>query len=108
MKHQESQLLKDVNEAYREIARLGGEINKLREERDRMQSELFEQLKLLSLGGDREWKLVSKLSKSEQSARNWEECATQFFLCAGKDKTASWDQFEKAAVTFQYLKDKQR
>lgn len=78
MSHHDSQLLKDLNESYRELARLSEALAEMREELDR----------------------------AEKLAADWEECANQFFWCAGKDKTASWEQFEKAATTYQFLKKK--
>lgn len=78
----------------------------MREERDRLQAELDENYIISGRSANREWKLISELAQAKKLAADWEECANQFFFCAGKDKTASWDQFEKAATLYQFLKDK--
>ena len=106
MSHRDSQLLKDLNESYRELARLSEELTDMREERDRLQSELDENAIISGKSGNREWKLITELNQAKKRAEDWEECANQFFWCAGKDKTASWEQFEKAATTYQFLKNK--
>jgi hypothetical protein len=48
--------------------------------------------------------LQEALSDALNNRDAWKECAEAFFLCAGKDKAASWDQFEKAATLYQSLK----
>jgi len=106
MSHHDSQLLKDLNESYRELARLSEELTDMREERDRLQSELDENAIISGKSANREWKLITELNQAKKLAEDWEECANQFFFCAGKDKTASWEQFEKAATTYQFLKNK--
>jgi hypothetical protein len=50
--------------------------------------------------------LQEALSDALNNRDAWKDCAEAFFLCAGKDKTASWDQFEKAATLYQQLKSK--
>ena len=50
--------------------------------------------------------LQEALSDALNNRDAWQECAEAFFLCAGKDKAASWDQFEKAATLYQQLKSK--
>ena len=106
MSHHDSQLLKDLNESYRELARLSETLAEMREERDRLQSELDENAIISGKSANREWKLITELNQAKKRAEDWEECANQFFWCAGKDKTASWEQFEKAATTYQFLKKK--
>jgi len=106
MSHHDSQLLKDLNESYRELARLSEELADMREERDRLQSELDENAIISGKGANREWKLITELNQAKKRAEDWEECANQFFWCAGKNRTASWEQFEKAATTYQFLKNK--
>ena len=106
MSHHDSQLLKDLNESYRELARLSETLAEMREERDRLQSELEENYTISGRSANREWKLITELNQAKKRAEDWEECANQFFWCAGKDKTASWEQFEKAATTYQFLKKK--
>ena len=101
---QESQLLKDLNESYRELARLSEALADMREERDFLQSELDENAIISGKSANREWKLVTELKQVKKLADDWEECANQFFLCAGKEKNASWEQFEKAATIYQFLK----
>ena len=103
---QESQLLKDINDSYRELARLSEALAEMSEERDRLQAELEENYIISGRSANREWKLIAELNQAKKLAADWEECANQFFFCAGKDKTASWDQFEKAATTYQFLKKK--
>ncbi len=106
MSHHDSQLLKDLNESYRELARLSETLAEMREERDRLQSELDENAIISGKSANREWKLITELNQAKKLAEDWEECANQFFFCAGKNKTASWEQFEKAATTYQFLKKK--
>ena len=106
MSHHDSQLLKDLNESYRELARLSEALADMREERDRLQVELDENAIISGKSASREWKLITELNQAKKLASDWEECSNQFFLCAGKEKNASWNQFEKAATTYQFLKKK--
>lgn len=106
MSHHDSQLLKDLNESYRELARLSEALAEMREQRDGLQAELEENYTISGRSANREWKLITELNQAKKRAEDWEECANQFFWCAGKDKTASWEQFEKAATTYQFLKKK--
>jgi len=78
----------------------------MREQRDGLQAELEENCTISGRSANREWKLITELNQAKKRAEDWEECANQFFWCAGKDKTASWDQFEKAATLYQQLKSK--
>jgi len=106
MSHHDSQLLKDLNESYRELARLSEALAEMRGQRDGLQAELEENYTISGRSANREWKLITELNQAKKRAEDWEECANQFFFCAGKDKTASWEQFEKAATTYQFLKKK--
>jgi hypothetical protein len=103
---QESQLLKDLNESYRELARLSEALAEMRGQRDGLQAELEENYTISGRSANREWKLITELNQAKKLAADWEECANQFFFCAGKNRTASWEQFEKAATTYQFLKKK--
>ncbi len=106
MSHHDSQLLKDLNESYRELARLSEALAEMRGQRDGLQAELEENYTISGRSANREWKLITELNQAKKLAEDWEECANQFFFCAGKNRTASWDQFEKAATLYQFLKKK--
>lgn len=106
MSHHDSQLMKDLNESYRELARLSEALAEMRGQRDGLQAELEENYTISGRSANREWKLITELNQAKKLAADWEECANQFFFCAGKNRTASWEQFEKAATTYQFLKKK--
>jgi hypothetical protein len=52
-------------------------------------------------------RLSDELEKARNAAAKWEECADAFFACAGQNRTASWEQFEKAATMYQRGKGRQ-
>lgn len=95
-----------MNELMHELNAVSEALAQVQEERDRLQAELEENYIISGRSANREWKLITELNQAKKLAADWEECANQFFLCAGNDKTASWEQFEKAATTYQFLKKK--
>lgn len=95
-----------MNELMHELLNVSESLAVCSEERDRLQAELEENYIISGRSANREWKLITELNQAKKLAADWEECANQFFFCAGKDKTASWEQFEKAATLYQFLKDK--
>lgn len=95
-----------MNELMHELNAVSEALAQSRETCDRLQAELEENYIISGRSANREWKLITDLAQAKKLAADWEECANQFFFCAGKDKTASWDQFEKAATLYQFLKKK--
>jgi len=95
-----------MNELMHELNAVSEALSQVQEERDRLQAELEENYIISGRSANREWKLITELNQAKKLAADWEECANQFFFCAGKNRTASWEQFEKAATTYQFLKKK--
>lgn len=95
-----------MNELMHELNAVSEALAQVQEERDRLQAELDENYIISGRSANREWRLITELNQAKKLAADWEECANQFFFCAGKNRTAIWEQFEKAATTYQFLKKK--